>query len=144
MALARSLGEHAVRGTSRSPERLAELEAAGIEGVVADPDRLATVVPQLSGVTVVCWLMGSAAGSPDVHGARLRTLLEHLVDTPVRGLVYEAAGPADPELLAAGAQIVRDASLTWHIPSKVVTADPADHGVWLEAMKEAVERLLSP
>ena len=142
-ALAGALGEHAVRGTTRSPGRLAELETAGIEGVVADPDRLATLVPALSGVTVVCWLMGSAAGSPDVHGARLRTLMEHLVDTPVRGLVYEAAGPADPELLAAGAQIVRDASLTWHIPSQVVTADPADHEAWLAAMKNAVEGVLS-
>jgi hypothetical protein len=133
-----------VRGTSRSSARLSVLETAGIEGVVADPDRLATLVPALAGVTVVCWLMGSAAGSPDVHGPRLRTLMEHLVDTPVRGLVYEAAGPADPALLAAGAQIVRDASLTWHIPSRVVSANPADHEAWLGAMKEAVKHLLRP
>ena len=123
---------------------MSELETAGIEGVVADPDRLATLVPALAGVTVVCWLMGSAAGSPEVHGPRLRTLMEHLVDTPVRGLVYEAAGPAGPDLLASGAEIVREASLTWHIPSQVVSADPADHEAWLAAMKEAVERLLGP
>ena len=144
VALAGALGDHAVRGTSRSSERLSELTTAGIEGVVADPDRLATLVPALDGVTVVCWLMGSAAGSPEVHGPRLRTLMEHLVDTPVRGLVYEAAGPAGPDLLAAGAEIVREASLTWHIPSQVVSADPADHEAWLAAMKEAVERLLGP
>lgn len=101
-------------------------------------------MPALSGVTIVCWLMGSAAGSPDVHGPRLRTLMEHLVDTPVRGLVYEAAGPADPALLATGAQIVREASRTWHIPSRVVRDDPADHEAWLAAMKDTVERLLSP
>ncbi len=95
-ALAAALEEHAVRGTTRSPERLPELEAAGIEGVVADPDRLATLVPALAGVTVVCWLMGTAGGSPEVHGDRLQTLMEHLVDTPVRGLVYEAAGSVDP------------------------------------------------
>ena len=142
VALGRALGGHAVRGTTRSSSRLSELETAGIEGVVADPDRLGTLVPFLSGVTIVCWLMGSAAGSPDVHGPRLRTLMEHLVDTPVRGLVYEAAGAVDPALVAAGAQIVRDASLTWHIPSEVVSADPADHEAWLGAMKEAVERLL--
>jgi hypothetical protein len=70
--------------------------------------------------------------------------MEHLVDTPVRGLVYEASGQADAALLATGAQIVRDASLTWHIPSQVVATDPADHEAWLAAMKEAVERLLSP
>jgi hypothetical protein len=112
--------------------------------VVADPDRLATVVPALSGVTIVCWLMGTASGSPELHGSRLQTLAEHLVDTPVRGLVYEAAGTVDPALLAAGAGIVRDASRTWHIPGEIVSADPANHEAWLGAMKDAVERLLSP
>lgn len=144
-ALGRALAaEHAVRGTSRSPERLAELETAGIEGVPADPDRLATLVPALSGITVVCWLMGSAVDSPDVNGPRLATFAEHLVDTPVRGLVYEAAGPVDASVLATGAQIVGNASRTWHIPVQVVTADLADHEAWLAAMKKAVERTLSP
>lgn len=135
--------EHAVRGTSRFPERVAELEAAGIEGVIADPDRLATLVPALSGVSVVCWLMGTAERSPELHGLRLQTLLEHLVDTPVRGLVYEAAGSVDESLLQRGAQIVRTASQTWHIRGEVVSADPAVHDQWLEAMKEAVARTLS-
>jgi prephenate dehydrogenase len=141
-ALAGALTEHAIRGTTRSPERAAELEAAGIEGVVADPDRLATLVPLLGGVTVVCWLMGGAVGSPDVHGDRLQTLAEHLVDTPVRGFVYEAAGAVDAELLERGAQIVRTASETWRMPAEVVTADPAEHDAWLVAMTEAVERTL--
>jgi hypothetical protein len=141
--LAAALPEHAIRGTSRSSERLVELETAGIEGVVADPDRLATLVPVLGGVTVVCWLMGSAVGSPDVHGDRLRTLMEHLVDTPVRGFVYEAAGSMDGTMLERGAQIVREASETWRIPVQVVSADPADYEAWLEAMKGAVERMMS-
>jgi hypothetical protein len=141
-SLAAALPDHAIRGTTRSPERLAELEKADIEGVVADPDRLATLVPAVSGVTVVCWLMGSAVDTPDVNGPRLASFTEHLVDTPVRGLVYEAAGPADPSVLAAGAQIVRDASETWHIPVQVVSTDPADHERWLEAMKESVEATL--
>jgi len=143
VSLARALGEHTVRGTTRVPERVSELETAGLEGVVADPDRLGTLVPALSGVSVVCWLMGSALGAADVHGARLRSLMEHLVDTPVRGLVYEAAGTVDPGLLEAGAEIVREASRVWHIRVEVVSADPADHPAWLEAMKDAVERLLS-
>jgi hypothetical protein len=141
-ALAAALPEHAVRGTTRSADALASLEAGGIEGVVADPDRLATLLPALSGVTVVCWLMGSADGSPEVHGARLQTLVEHLVDTPVRGLVYEAAGSVDDVLLERGGEIVRIASQMWHMPCEVVSADPADHDAWLGAMKEAVERLL--
>jgi nucleoside-diphosphate-sugar epimerase len=134
---------HAVRGTSRSTERLPDLETAGIESVVADPDRLGTLVPALAGVTVVCWLMGSATDSPDVHGPRLRSLMEHLVDTPVRGLVYEAAGAADAALLAEGVSIVREASRTWHMPVEIVDADPAVHDAWLEAITAAVERLLS-
>jgi nucleoside-diphosphate-sugar epimerase len=142
-SLAAALPEHTVRGTSRSSERIAELETTGIEGVVADPDRLATLVPALSGVTVVCWLMGDAVTSPEVNGARLATFAEHLVDTPVRGLIYEAAGSVDAFVLGAGAQIVRTASQTWHIPVQVVTTDPADHEAWLEAMKRAVERTLS-
>jgi uncharacterized protein YbjT (DUF2867 family) len=141
-ALAAALPDHAVRGTTRSPERVAELEKAGIESLVADPDRLATLVPAVAGVTVVCWLMGSAVDSPEVNGPRLASFAEHLVDTPVRGVVYEAAGRADPSILAAGAQIVRDASLTWHIPVQVVTADPAAHEEWLGAMKEAIEATL--
>jgi uncharacterized protein YbjT (DUF2867 family) len=144
-ALGAALGAsgHAVRGTSRSAARLPELQTAGIEGVSADPDRLGTLVPALAGVTIVCWLMGSAADSPDVHGPRLRSLVEHLVDTPVRGLVYEAAGTADASLLSQGADVVREASHTWHIPVEVVATDPADHEAWLTAMTAAVGRLLS-
>ena len=142
-ALAGALGEHAVRGTTRWDERIAEIEAAGIESVVADPDRLATLVPALAGVTVVCWLMGSADGSPDVHGDRLQTLMEHLVDTPVRGLVYEAAGSVDPRLLERGADIVRTASETWHMPVELVTVDPGSRDEWVGAMKAAVESVLS-
>jgi uncharacterized protein YbjT (DUF2867 family) len=134
---------HAVRGTTRAAERLPELEAAGIEGLVADPDRLGTLVPALAGVTLVCWLMGSADGSPDLHGARLQRLAEHLVDTPVRGLIYEAAGTVDATLLAHGAHVVRNASQTWHMPCEVVDADPADPQAWLGGMKAAVDRLLT-
>ena len=115
----------------------------GIEGMVSDPDRLATIVPALAGVSVVCWLMGTAEGSPDVHGMRLQTLVEHLVDTPVRGLVYEGAGTVDATLFERGAQIVRLAAQTWHIRGEVVSTDPAEHEAWLEAMKEAVRRTLS-
>jgi nucleoside-diphosphate-sugar epimerase len=136
---------HAVRGTTRDPDRRAEIEAAGAEPALADPDRLGTLMAQLHGVSLVCWLMGSAdvGAAPDLHGPRLRALLERLVDTPVRGVVYEAAGSVDPRLLEAGAAAVRQASATWSLPAEVVGADPAVHDAWLGAMTAAVERLLA-
>jgi nucleoside-diphosphate-sugar epimerase len=142
-ALARELAAtgHAVRGTTRDRGRLADIEAAGAEAVVADPDRLGTLMAQLHGVSVVCWLMGTAAAA-DVHGPRLRTLLEHLVDTPVRGFVFEAAGTADTNLLARGAAAVRKASATWSMPVEVVETEPRDPGAWRSAMAAAVHRLL--
>ena len=51
---------HAVRGTTRDASGLEAIEAAGAEGVVADPDRLGTLMRALAGVTAVCWLLGSA------------------------------------------------------------------------------------
>jgi uncharacterized protein YbjT (DUF2867 family) len=145
-ALARELraAGHAVRGTTRRPERLAAIEAAGAEAVVADPDRLGTLMAQLQGVSLVCWLMGNAdaGAAADLHGPRLRTLLERLVDTPVRGIVYEAGGSVAPELLAGGAAAVRQASVTWSIPAEVVEADPRDPDAWRSAMTAAVQGLL--
>src|SRR5215216_7928105 len=111
---------HAVRGTTRAPAGLAGIEVAGAEAVVADPDRLGTITRQLAGVTVVCWLMGSATGAPELHGPRLETLLERLVDTPVRGIVYEAAGTVEPALLAAGAAAVRAAAERWRMAAELV------------------------
>jgi prephenate dehydrogenase len=145
-SLAATLREdgHAVRGTTRAAAGLAEIEAAGAEAVAADPDRLGTVMVQLAGVAVVCWLMGTAAGptAPDLHGPRLETLLERLVDTPVRGMVYEAAGTVEPRLLGDGAAAVRAAAGRWRMPAEVVEVDPAEHEAWLAAMRRAVAALL--
>ena len=136
---------HAVRGTTRDAARLGDIEASGAQGVLADPDRLGTIVRQLSGVSAVCWLMGTVAGgaAADLHGPRLQTLLERLVDTPVRGLVYEGAGRVDPRLLADGAGAVRAAGRTWRMPVSVTEADPADPGAWLAGMRAAVAEVLS-
>lgn len=125
---------HAVRGTSRSPDRLPD---EPVEGVVADPSRLATLTPQLEGVTVVCWLLGPV-DDPDLHGPRLAAMLEWIVDTPVRGFVYEAS-PRQAE----GERIVASAAETWHIPAEVVRADPSAHEEWLAAMTAAVAGVLA-
>jgi nucleoside-diphosphate-sugar epimerase len=112
-ALAASIAAdgHAVRGTTRDEASLPTIRETGAEAVAADPDRLATLLPALTGVSVICWLMGSAS-SPALHGPRLQSLLEQIVDTPVRGVVYEAAGSAPNTCLEQGAAIVRAAGET--------------------------------
>jgi hypothetical protein len=133
---------HAVRGTTRDRGRSAAIEESGAEAVVADPDRLGTLMPALVGVSVICWLMGSAGDAPAINGERLQALAERLVDTHVRGLVYEAAGPAGAALLGPGAEIVKTAAAIWHMPVEVVADDPADHRAWRAAMRAAVGRIL--
>ena len=137
----------AVRGTSRREQGLAAIEAAGIEPALADPDRPGTLLDLVVDVAVVYYLLGSASGGPElldaIHRPRLERLLEHLVDTPVRGFVYEGAGSVDPELRAAGAELVRSAGRTWRIPVAVVEADPGRPEEWAEAMRSAALEAIS-
>jgi uncharacterized protein YbjT (DUF2867 family) len=137
----------AVRGTSRGEAGLGEIEAAGIEPALADPDRPGTLLELVGDVAVVHWLLGSAAGEPELleslHGSRLERILERLVDTPVRGLVYEAAGSVPAPLLDRGAASVRRAGETWRIPFSVVEADPADRAGWVDAAFAATLSLAS-
>jgi hypothetical protein len=147
-ALARDLvaAGHAVRGTTRDPRRFPEIDAAGAEPYLGDPDRIMTLMDALAATTVVCWLMGSATGDDEkvreLHGGRLRMLCEKLVDTPVRGLVYEAAGTVPFEWLQEGEMIARGARATWNIPLEVLRTDPADREPWRAAAREAVGRIL--
>ncbi|MFN8113478.1 MAG: hypothetical protein U0R51_09800 [Solirubrobacterales bacterium] len=136
----------AVRGTSRREESFAAIEEAGIEPALADPDRVGSVLDHVGDVAVVAWLLGSATGTPDqveaANRLRLESLLEKLVDTPVRGFVFEGAGSADPAVLAAGAELVERAGRTWMIPVRVVMAE-REGGDWAAAMAAAVSDVLS-
>lgn len=136
----------AVRGTSRREDGLAAIGSAGIEPALADPDRVGTVLDHVADVTVVAWLLGSASGTPEeieaANRLRLGSLLEKLVDTPVRGFVFEGAGSAGPEVLAAGAELVERAGRTWMIPVRVVSTE-RDNAGWTAAMATAVTGVLS-
>jgi uncharacterized protein YbjT (DUF2867 family) len=125
-ALARELvaSGHAVRGTTRDPAKAAAIAGAGAEPYVGDPDRIGTLMAALTAVTVVCWLMGSVP-VPALHDGRLRMLFEKLVDTPVRGVVYEGG---------QGNAIARDAAARWRIPVELLAPRGDAHG--------AVDRLL--
>jgi uncharacterized protein YbjT (DUF2867 family) len=137
----------AVRGTSRREDGLAPIEAAGIEPALADLDRVGTVLELVADVAVVHVLLGSATGDPEavaaIHGPRLERLMEKLVDTPVRGVVYEAVGSVDAAVLAGGAAIVEQASRTWRIPVEIVTAERSDPAAWSQGMANVALELLS-
>ena len=108
---------HAVRGTTRDPARADAIAAAGAEPFVGDPDRIATLMEAISGVTVVMWLLGSASG--------------------------EAAGSLPDEVLAGGVEVVERAAATWNIPVQVLRTDPASCEAWTRDAAAAVATLLS-
>ena len=138
---------HAVRGTTRARANGDAISSAGADPYVGDPDRVSTLMGALDGVTVVCWLLASASGEPErvaeLHGPRLRFFLAQLVDTPVRGFLYEARGRASGDALRAGAELAREAGATWEIPIAVLDSDPADPASWLGAARAAVDGLLA-
>lgn len=134
-----------VRGTTRDPAGADAIAAAGIEAAVANPDRVATILERVDDVTLVYWLLGSARGDPDavaaLHGPRLERLLEAIVDTPVRGFVYEAAASLRSGHGERGAAIVRAAGERWRIPYEIVDAAPDPRAAWRAEMIAAAERL---
>lgn len=147
-SLAAALRErgHTVRGTTRDPARSDQLERAGVEPFVADPDRVATLVPAFAQVGVACVLLGSATGTGEqlaaLHSVRLEMLLEKMVDTTLRGVVYECAGDVDDEVLAAGAALVRRGCARWGLPYALLDATPGDWSEWTAAAAEAVDGVL--
>jgi len=125
-----------VRGTSRYEDGLPAIEAAGIEPAIAHPAEPASVLDLVGDVTVVAWLLGSAEGQPEelsaIHGPRLDRVLQRLVETPVRGFVYDAGGSVDQILLARGREAVEAAADTWQIPVSILRVDPADYSTWFD------------
>jgi nucleoside-diphosphate-sugar epimerase len=135
-----------VRGTTRSEGGRALIEAAGAEAIIGDPDRVSTLARALDHVSVACILLGSAVGRPEqlaaLHGSRLEMLLTRMLDTTVRGVVYEAAGSVEAAILHRGSEIVRAKCEGSRIPFALLDGDPADYGGWLAAATAAVEHLL--
>jgi hypothetical protein len=136
---------HAVRAVTRSEERRAEIEAAGCECWIGDPDRIGTLRYALDNVTVLLWLLGTATGAnvADLHGSRLRMMLEKVTDTTVRGVLYEAAGTVEPASLRGGAAELDRARELNEIPGALLEADPGDQAAWVPAAQAGIERLLS-
>jgi uncharacterized protein YbjT (DUF2867 family) len=135
LALARSLVSegHAVRAVTRDESRRAELEAAGCECWIGDPDRIGTLRYALDNATVLLWLLGTV-DVPELHGSRLEMMLERTVDTTVRGVVYEGR---------AGEAVVQSAHDRHGIPIAFLDADPGDVDGWVADARSGIDALLA-
>ena len=138
---------HAVRVTTRTEAGRAAIEASGAECWIGTPERLQTLRAALESVTVVCWLLGAVTGPDDevraLHRSRLEFFLGQVIDTTVRGFVYEAAGGAvAEEILAEGERIVRTAGERNAIPVAFLRADLEDPDAWQADARAVVDALL--
>ena len=125
------------------------------------PERLGTLRAALESVTIVCWLLGTAAGSEDelaeLPGSRLEFFLGQAIDTTVRGFVYEAAGvagmpgggvPAETasgvpsDLFGGGERIVRRIAERNEIPVGFLRADPGEADAWMADAHDEIDALL--
>jgi predicted dinucleotide-binding enzyme len=138
LALARSLVAegHAVRAVTRSEERREELEAAGCECWIGDPDRIGTLRYALENATVLLWSLGTV-DVPELHGSRLEMMLERTVDTTVRGVIYENP-PTHP-----GAGVVQAAHDRHGIPIAFLDADPRDVDAWVAEARAGIDSVLA-
>jgi hypothetical protein len=138
---------YAVRVTTRSEDRRAAIEDSGAECWVGTPDRLATLRGALDSVTILCWLLGSAAGTEAqlsaLHTSRLEFFFTQAIDTTVRGILYEARGTgASAELVREGERLARGLLKRNKIPAVFLDIDPNDHDRWLADARAAVVSLL--
>src|SRR5947209_7529065 len=69
LALGLRAAGHSIRATTRDAERAQVLAAHGFDGIVADPDRVATLAAALDHVAVAYILLGSASGSAEAVAA---------------------------------------------------------------------------
>jgi len=148
LGLARDLvaDGHAVRVVTRDEARRAEIEAAGGECWIGDPDVVGTLRYALESVTILVWALGTARGSADevaaLHGPRLQMMLSRTIDSTVRGVVYEAAGPVGAEVLGTGVGELRRTCELNEIPYALVEEDPSRADAWQAAARRAIEHLL--
>lgn len=91
----------------RIPAAEAALAEAGYAVRSVTPDLAGDIVDALENVTVVAYLMGGSS-DPAANDEMLETVLLKVVDTGVRGFVYERPG-AEPN------HHVAHAEATWHL-----------------------------
>ena len=138
---------HAVRITTRSPATREEIEGVGAECWPGTPERLATLRGALDGVGIACWLLAGATGPEEelaeLHTRRLEFFLTQMIDTTVRGFVYEARGSTPAAAaLAEGEEIARRTCERNVIPLAVLEDEAGDGEAWQRQARAAIEDLL--
>jgi hypothetical protein len=137
---------HAVRVTTRAEMGRAAIEATGAECWIGTPERLGTLRGALESVTIVCWLLGAITGPVEelraLHSSRLEFFLGQVIDTTVRGFVYEVAGTVPGDALAEGERIVRALGERNAIPVAFLRADVEDPDAWQVQARTEVDALL--
>jgi hypothetical protein len=68
-------------------------------------------------------------------------MLSKIIDTTVRAVVYEAAGPIAPEAFAVGVAGLERMGALNEIPFAVIEGDPSDVSAWVPAVRQAIDRL---
>ena len=127
---------HAVRFVTRSEDRRVDIEAAGGECWIGDPDRIGTLRYALDNVTVLLWLLGrTGPDDGELHGSRLTMMLERTIDTTVRGIVYEGTD--------AGAAEVRRMAAYNEIPYAILDTPRDDETAWVAAVRAAIDTVLA-
>jgi voltage-gated potassium channel Kch len=136
LALTRALTAdgHAVRFVTRNEAFRDEIEAAGGECWIGDPDRIGSLRYALENVTVLLWLLGPAPGE-ELHGSRLTMMMERTIDTTVRGIVYEGT--------EGGTEVVRRMAAYNEIPHVILATPRADEDAWVAALLQAVDGILA-
>jgi voltage-gated potassium channel Kch len=125
---------HAVRFVTRNEDFVPEIQQAGGEAYLGDPDRVGSLRYALDNVTVLLWLLGPAP-DPDLHGSRLTMMMERTIDTTVRGMVYEGTAP--------GAEVVARMATYNEIPYAVLTTPRTDADAWVAAVLDAIDGVLA-
>jgi hypothetical protein len=136
LALTRTLTAdgHAVRFVTRHEHFRNDIEAAGGECYIGDPDRVGSLRYGLDNVTVLLWLMGKAPDG-DLHGSRLTMMMERTIDTTVRGVVYEGTP-------GGAVEVARMAEYN-EIPYAILDAAREDRHAWVTAVLTAVDGVLA-
>jgi hypothetical protein len=125
---------HAVRFVTRHEAFVPEIEAAGGEAYIGDPDRIGSLRYALDNVTVLLWLLGRAPDG-DLHGSRLTMMMERTIDTTVRGMVYEGT--------EGGAAVVEKMAAYNEIPFAILDVARDDPDAWVAAILGEIDGILA-